>query len=486
MIFCIPKKDGYGEYTKLRILRNGSFHAINKTAINEWIIKKRCKMPFIPNLKKYAKLLINKNYFALRDLSDFFRQISLAKEDCDYIGYSLFNMYFRDRRQPYGVSSAPANCQYFADLLIWIFDNKKLPINLRNNTLVHIDDFVMAAIKKIDCINMENTFDTLLNELNVLISHKKTINTCIEATVYGILWNLKYKTASIPNKKFDNLMKGIDLTIKYRVITGSALDKLAGKMMNYSQLNVYAKALCYNLMGYIYDNFRTKIYSKNTIIALPLSIINDLKFWKKYALTIKTVPISYILNTPKINISGSSDACKNGAGFIIGPYWAKYKFKQNHLNWHINQKEAHAILTLLHTLRYKLTGSKLILYIDNEPIYNAMKRKWSPKPSIMMFIYEISLLLIEYKIWIYVDWIDSESNTLSDCLSRDEMIKFWKLSKIYELNLEYIPLKVDYFNNFKFVDDKCTKYENDMIEYQKFINWLKIPMNKRHLIPYSW
>lgn len=66
------------------------------------------------------------------------------------------------------------------------------------------------------------------------------------------------------------------------------------------------------------------------------------------------------------------------------------------------------------------------------------------------------------------------------------MIKFWKLSKIYELNLEYIPLKVDYFNNFKFVDDKYAKYENDMIEYQKFINWLKIPMNKRHLIPYSW
>lgn len=65
MIFCIPKKDGYKEYAKLRIIRNGSFHTDDTTAINDWISKKRCRMAFIPNLKKDAKLLVDKNYFAL-------------------------------------------------------------------------------------------------------------------------------------------------------------------------------------------------------------------------------------------------------------------------------------------------------------------------------------------------------------------------------------------------------------------------------------
>lgn len=106
------------------------------------------------------------------------------------------------------------------------------------------------------------------------------MHACQCAIIYGIEWNLHNKTANIPNKKFNALLHGIDLIIKYRVITGEALDKLCGKMMSYSQLNEYVKSLCYNMFGYIYDNFKTNLLSKNTIVALPLSIINDLKFGK--------------------------------------------------------------------------------------------------------------------------------------------------------------------------------------------------------------
>ncbi len=486
MIFCIPKKDGYGEYTKLRILRNGSFHSDTTTCINEWILKSRCKMPFIPNLKKYAKLLLNKNYFALRDLADFFRQISLAPNDCNYIGYALFNMYFRDRRQPYGVASAPANCQYFADLLIWILNNHKLPLHLKNSILVHIDDFVLAANTKSDCKTLEKIFDDLLNELNVVISIKKSIHCCTKSIIYGIEWDLDKKTAAIPIDKFNELLKGIDIAIKYRVVSGAFLNKLVGKMMNYSQLNSYAKALCFNLMGYIYDNFRTEILSKTDFIVLPLSIINDLKFWRYYAINIQSVPISYILNIPSIDIYGSSDASNDGAGFLVGPYWAKYTFSDAHKSWHINQKEAHVILTLISSLKHTLTGHKVCLYIDNEPIYHAMVRKWSNKPSIMMFIYEICILMIEYKIFIHASWICSAFNSFADALSRNNMKRFWDDVDCYDLDIHSNPIQTQYFNDFKFMDDPLMLYNDEMVECQQFLNWIKLPIDERLKYPFIW
>ncbi len=159
MIFCTPKKDGQGKYTKFRVIRNGSFKTKYTSSINELIRPIKCKIPSLPNLKQYIKTLIDCNFFAIRDLSDFFRQIGLCEEDSNYICYSLFGLLWRDRKQPYGVSSAPANCQYFAQVLIWILDNKIFDKQWKNKTLVHIDDFVISAIKETDCIEMEKRFD---------------------------------------------------------------------------------------------------------------------------------------------------------------------------------------------------------------------------------------------------------------------------------------------------------------------------------------
>ena len=474
MIFCVPKKDGYGAYTKLRVIRNGSFSQNGKTAINEWIIKQRCKMPNIPNLKQYAELLQDKNYFALRDLTDFFRQISLATDDCDYVGYSLFNLRFRDRRQPYGVASAPANCQYFAELLLWILDNKIVPLHLKNSSTVHIDDFVLAAKTKIGCKLLESLYDKLLNKLNVIISHKKSIHCCQKAIIYGIEWNLIDKTANIPEEKLSSFLYAIDMIIKYRVISGSALERLCGKIMSYAQLNEYSKPLCFHMITYIYNNIRCGYYSKTDVFILPLSIIYDLMFWKEYIINIKTVPINYILKTPIINITGSSDACNNGAGFIVGDKFAFYKFNDNHLNWHINQKEAHVILTLIETLKHQLTGQKIRLYVNNATIYGALRKKWSNKQGIMMFVYEICLRMIKYKIWLHIDWISSEMNELSDALSRYDFKRFDQISLQYNIHFNKTPLDVSYVNDFTIMPNKTNHYENDMVEYKSFINSLKM------------
>ena len=113
-LFCVPKRDKMGTMTALRMVRYGSYHTLYTTSINMWINPLKCKMDELPNIAKYVRVLRYKKFMSLRDLSDAFRQILARLSECTYLGYAIFGMYFRDRKQPYGISSAAANCQSFA------------------------------------------------------------------------------------------------------------------------------------------------------------------------------------------------------------------------------------------------------------------------------------------------------------------------------------------------------------------------------------
>ena len=266
-VFCVPKKDSQtGEKTKLRVVRHGSYADKNSTSINEWINKNKCKMPTLPNLHDYVEHLIDAEWMSLRDLKDAFRQIGLASKDIGYLGYSLFGLKMLDLKQPYGISSAAANCQSFGDLIIWILDNKKVPNELKHRILLHIDDFLMATKTKQQIIRLHQLFDQLCAELGVAISHEKNVDATQVAVVYGFKFDLKNKTVSIPDKKLKKLRAFIKSTVDVGIITGRALDTLCGKIMHWSQLFQPAKALCYNMISYLYKGIRQRPDIKKNVL----------------------------------------------------------------------------------------------------------------------------------------------------------------------------------------------------------------------------
>ena len=94
--------------------------------------------------------------------------------------------------------------------------------------------------------------------------------------------------------------------------------------------------------------------------------------------------------------------------------------------------------------------------------------------------------MIKYRIWIQFEWIPSELNELADSLSRYNLTKFWYTVNLFNIEIPYKPVDIIYFDNYTFMSDKNKQYEDDMVEYNKFINWLKIPMKERHKYPYNW
>ena len=146
-----------------------------------------------------------------------------------------------------------------------------------------------------------------------------------------------------------------------------------------------------------------------------------------------------------------SDACNEGAGFCINETWASCKFKHTHKNkLHIDEKEAHAVIMLLHDLRKDLTGKKFILMMDNLALYHAMRRHWAGE-RMMPSIYEICFVMMECRIQVWFEWISSSCNKLADSLSRFDLNTFWKWAGIHQTTVNPLPQKLTHINKFKMI-----------------------------------
>ena len=232
-------------------------------------------------------------------------------------------------------------------------------------------------------------------------------------------------------------------------MTGRAIETLCGQIMHWSQLRGASKALLINTVTFLHKHVKTLPVYKKKWFKLTTAIIKDLRFWLSYSQLLKTVPMEDIIKAPSYQIIGSSDACDLGGGFVVGTHWSYYRFIDRHINkWEIAQKEAHAVLMIINNLKNWLTGKKLILLIDNQTLFWAMKRHWA-SGMMMPFIYELSLLQMKYKIWIWFEWIPTQYNILSDALSRGNLNSFWQAVELYNYKVDKKPLRLKYVFDFE-------------------------------------
>ncbi len=452
-LLCVPKRNNETHLmTEIRVARHGSFATRRSISINDLIMKENCKMPTLPNLRKYIELLLKFDYVSLRDLKDAFRQLNLASCDAEYIQYCIFGLSFRDLRQAYGIASAAANCQHFAQILIWILEHKFLNGNQKDRILVHIDDFILAANSESEALALAVKFDDMCCQLNIAVSHDKDENGICIGVVHGTGFNLKTKHVHIPAHKFDDLVRGLSLMIQYRYATGRALESICGKMMHWSQLRKPAKVLCYRLLRLIHKEIRSNPKLKNKILWIPDPIIIDLKFWLQYANYMRKVTMHSVIHQPSITITGATDASNIGGGFVVGSYYGAYEFNDeqnmygiNHRRMSINYQEAHAVITLLYNYRHILSGRQLLLYIDNKSVLFSIYKHWAGSEKLMEYIHEIVLLMCVFSIGLRVEFIPSSFNDLADSLSRFDWKRFYDTIDAFNLQMNDTQTQIEYY-----------------------------------------
>ena len=486
--FAVPKKGPDGRMSALRLIRHGSFSSPNCVSLNDCIMPEYYQISTLPGLREYARLLYQRKWIALRDLSDAFRQLRLHPDDSKYCGYSLFGIWYVDMAVAYGLSSSAASCQRFVELICAIFTrvvtrrDPSSPHDISHcirNILAYIDDFLLVADSIADIREIEIRFDKLLRRLGVRQSWTKRTNAKTYAVAFGWHWDLSTQTVSIPQPKYVDLLKMILGAVYCRCITFGTLKKINGKLMHYSQLSKRAKMCLWTSTQAVHKYCKTNNSSNSTVLLLPLPLIRHWILWYLLAPSIRSAPIASILYTPSISLYGSCDASTYGAGFILGKHWGWYTFPTKFADsWHINYKEAHAIITLLRTLGSTYTGKRICLYIDNKSVIGAYSKAWTSSASFMPFIWEIILLMHHYHIDIYLEWIPTYANIPADALSRFNFSAFhqyandhsWLITDQPVCNRASMQLTFPMFN-----DD----YEADISEFARFQAWLRLPISNR-------
>ncbi len=224
--------------------------------------------------------------------------------------------------------------------------------------------------------------------------------------------------------------------------------------MHWAQFRKPAKILCYRLINLIFEYIRNNKGAKFQIFFVPDIVIRDFLFWIQYSQFFRRVSMKSILNQPSITITGSTDACNEGGGFVIGDRFSLYEFKDeinmdgiNHRKMHINLQEAQAVISLLYNYRETLSGKQLLLYIDNTSVLYSLFKHWSGSVELMEFIQEAVLIMCKYCIGLRVEFIPTSMNGLSDTLSRGKLEEFYQIVDAFGLQMNPQPFETVYYDS---------------------------------------
>ena len=487
--FSVPKRASDGTMSALRAIRNAKYRAAGTYSLNEFIADEAWRIRTLPKLTTYGELLVDKEYLALRDLSDAFRQLVLALEDQKYCGYSLFGQWWLDTRVAYGISSSAASCQRFVELICRIFN--KVSLNPRfqragapdirhcyKQILAYIDDFLLAAKDPADCREMERRFDALLQVLGVKQSRSKVVRCCTRAVVYGWEWDLAAvpKTLAIPIDRLARLRWAILACLKYRIVSLKVVKRINGKLMHYAQIRREAKAFVWNSMFAMRRFCRRRGAGNSLYMLLTPDILRCWMLWYKFSEHFRIAPIASLLYRPSISVSAVTDASTSRGGYVLGSHWASYAFQHDMLHLPICAKEAHVIVTMLVTHRAMLTGRRVRIYCDNKNVVCALVRRWSSSPVLFMFVLELVMYMIEFKIQLWVEWLSTHCNVLADALSRNKLRLFFRVARTTGVSLDKSRTRVVYPTEFRF---PFVSRQDDEAEYRRFCAWARAAPGSR-------
>lgn len=457
-LLCVPKKNGAtGLYSEIRVARHGSYAKGDKMSINDAILDSAKKM-ILPGFMDYVRHVYPFRVASLRDLKDFFRQMLLAMEDREYIQYCIFGLYFQDQRMVYGTASAAARSQDFSILIIWVINKHCPEFRARPyRIIVHIDDFLIVALNHNESVLLRTAFDNMLERLHVIASVEKNENDVVWYVTHGSGIKMDCQTVMMPKRKALEVLRGVICSSFVPYMTAEAAEGLTGKIMHWAKLDKKIKAFCHCGISEIHKYLRRipKHVKRTWIYKITPEWRQVMLLFLHFFARIREVTMQSLLFTPSFSVAASSDACDDGAGFMVANMFYAYKFstKPNkegvvHADMHINLKEAHAIIQLLHHFRKELTGKRIWLACDNQVCVHALARSWSQSYAMMEMVQEIVLLQLEYCIDLYIDWIPSWMNEFADMLSRFDMKGFHKLANLWSRNV-IEQHNVDYYERLR-------------------------------------
>ena len=371
-------------------------------------------------------------FYGKMDLSDCFLSFPVSENARRFLSFELGGQYYRFRRLPFGLSSAPLWCHRFMEVI----DCELTRLGVR--FVRYTDDFLLIGESRAAVRAAMRTTRSVLEEHGLRINDKKTEGPTQVITFLGLGLNSLTQTIHVPADKVAELKSIIGSTIRKERVSKWQLQSLVGKFSFAATALPGARPFFRSLI----DATRG-LGSRFATTLLSEEVVGDLRAWM-YFLKEWKGSARWVAGEEVVISHDASGGEHGGFGFALsslpenfdvtslpellrpGNVFAGTFDDASHaaeVKRSIQYGELFAVAISVALHAPYLSNKALLVETDNLADVHIINRQSTKSPELLALLREIYATCAHYNIALRAKHIPGKLNVLPDFLSRAE--KHW-------------------------------------------------------------
>ena len=450
-IGLVPKA---GNQTRLIFHLSYKFPNGNKS-INYWTPAESCTVKYndidhtIGNCLHWIELAgeqFDRIYFLKTDLKSTFHVLPGHRDEYFLLILKANNpetnkiQYFVDKSMPFGASMSCHNFQRFSDALKHLVQELK---GIRQTITNYLDDFLFLHYLRQICNELLRGFLEVCELIRFPVAIEKTMWATEIIEFLGVLLNGRKCTICIPADKVTKALNQIQQITHRKRTTIKTLQQVTGT------LNFLTRAIVpgHTFTRRIYSKFAQKSFTSKGQLLKPYHHVkvdnelkNDCMVWEMFLTNQSMVNRPFIdvkeFSDTAIQLGFTTDASRAfelGFGCYYDKRWTFGCWEENFIencDPSIAYLELYSLCVGIFVWQNEptLQNCRVIVRCDNQATVQMVNNMTSSCPNCMYLLRLLAFNNLRHNRRIYVRYIDTKSNYLSDALSRMEFDRFFRLA----------------------------------------------------------
>ena len=357
------------------------------------------------------------------DLKAAFRLIPVQAADWVHLGICWRGQFYVDTCLPFGLRSAPALFNHYAEALDWIMTN-----NYGAQLLHYLDDFLLVGPPGKDtCQEAMSRMLTVCDQLGIPVASEKLEGPTTTLTFLGIVLDASAQQLRLPPDKLEELTGLTRSWLSRHKATKRELLSLIGKLSFAAKVVPAGTLFLRRLI-----DLSTTVRKLHHHISLNAEARADIKWWDCFLPSWNGVAMfldpewtaadSLQLYTDASGSLGFG-AYFNGAWFQ-GDWQPHQRLSLRSIQW----QELFAIVAAASTWGHLWAGLRIHFHCDNLPIVQAWARQSAKHPDLMRLLRTLFLVAAQHSFTIRLSHLPGRLNSIADALSRNKVPLFFTLA----------------------------------------------------------
>ena len=420
-------------------------------------------------------------FFSKTDCSSAFRLLSVLVRQRCWLLLKLKHpvtgvvCYFIDKCLPFGASISCALFQSFSDCLKHIAGWRiRITLHVEPSITNYLDDFLFMAVVAILCNQMLQVFLNICRQINCPINEDKTEWATQLIVFLGILLNGRMLTLSVPEDKKQKAHHLLQHVIVNKKVLIKTVQKLTGTLNFLNRAILPGRAFTRGM----YQKLKTTTNSGQPLkqhhhVHLCREFLTDCKVWLNFLQTTDLRicrPFLDVVDRTGVLVNFSSDAAKRvsaGMGAVCGTNWMFGQWDADFLREADPSIEflelytlAVSLLTWVDFKELPLRNNRITIFCDNQAVVSMVNNLASSCKQCQKLIRLIALCGIKHNLRVFVRYVRSSDNWLSDALSRLDFFRFYKLApKNMNKNpdrpkADFWPAQKIWFSDYEYLNEE--------------------------------